>query len=154
MADAPPTESVPQEIKTKVKRPQTEKQKQNFQKALTALKAKRETLKKAQEEEAEMLKAEKDEVALQRKQAEAYEKAKVSKKKRPAPPAYITAAELEKFKLELLDSMKPVKVIKEVEVEKVVEKVKPVVVEKVIEKPTTKVISGNELLDRIFFTPK
>ena len=55
--------------------------------------------------------------------------------------------------LKMLDMVgKPQKVIKEreVEVEKVVEK--PVVVEKIVEKPTTKVISGNDLLDRIFFS--
>ena len=107
----------------------------------------------------EMLKAEKDEVKLQRKKAEYYEKAKVQRKKLPPPserPQYVTAAELQKLKLELLESLQPVKVVKEkeVEVEKVVEK--PVVVEKVkvVEKPTTKIVSGNELLDRIFFTPK
>jgi hypothetical protein len=51
----------------------------------------------------------------------------------------------------MLEVIKPVKVIKEkeVEVEKIVEK--PVIVEKVIDRPTTKIISGNELLDRIFF---
>jgi hypothetical protein len=118
------------------KRVQTEKQKENFQKALGALKEKREAMKKAQEEEAEMLKAEKDELKIQEKQRERFEK---------------SAAELQKFKLEMLDIVKPVKVVKEreVEVEKVVEK--PVVVEKVVEKPMTKIISGNELLDRIFF---
>jgi hypothetical protein len=136
------------------KRVQTEKQKENFQKALSALKQKRESQKKAQEEEAEMLKAEKDELKIQEKQRERFEKAKYQKKKLPPPterPTYITAAELQKFKLEMLDIVKPVKVVKEreVEVEKVVEK--PVVVEKVVEKPMTKIISGNELLDRIFF---
>ena len=49
----------------------------------------------------------------------------------------------------MLDMVKPVKIVKEkeIEVEKVVEK--PVIVEKVVEKP--RVISGNDLLDRIFF---
>ena len=104
----------------------------------------------------EMLKAEKDELKIQARQRERLEKAKLQKKKLPPPserPTYITAAELQKFKLEMLDMVgKPQKVIKEreVEVEKVVEK--PVVVEKVVEKPTTKVISGNDLLDRIFFS--
>ena len=116
------------------------------------LKAKRETMKKAQEEEAEMLKAEGDELKIQAKQRERLEKAKLQKKKLPPPserPPYITAAELQKFKLEMLDMVKPVKIVKEkeIEVEKVVEK--PVIVEKVVEKP--RVISGNDLLDRIFF---
>lgn len=145
------------EIKTKApkpKRQQTEKQKENFKKALTALKTKREAAKKAQEEEVEMLKAEGDELKLQAKQRERLEKAKYQKKKLPPPserPTYITAAELQKFKLEMLDIVKPQKIVKEkeVEVEKVIEK--PVVVEKVVEKPTTKIISGNDLLDRIFF---
>lgn len=148
----------PGTVKTKapVKRQQTEKQKENTKKMMEALKTKREAQKKAQEEEAEMLKAEGDELKLQAKQRDYYEKAKLSKKKLPPPserPTYITAAELQKFKLEMLDIVKPQKIVreKEVEVEKVVEK--PVVVEKVkvVEKPTTKIISGNELLDRIFF---
>jgi hypothetical protein len=136
------------------KRQQSEKQKENFQKALSALKARREAQKKAQEEEAEALKAEKDELKLQAIQRERLEKAKYQKKKLPPPserPLYITAAELQKFKLEMLDMVKPQKIVKEkeVEVEKIVEK--PIVVEKIVEKPTTKIISGNDLLDRIFF---
>lgn len=146
-------------VKTKapVKRQQTEAQKENTKKMLVALKAKREAQKKAQEEEAEMLKAEGDELKIQAKKREYYEKAKAGKKKLPPPserPTYITAAELQKFKLEMLEHIKPIKVVHKQEVEVPVEKIveKPVVVEKVIEKPTTRVISGNELLDRIFFT--
>lgn len=158
MSDASATVEKPNDLvvekKIPKKKQQTEKQKENFQKALAALKTKREALKKSQEEEAEMLKAEKDELKIQAKQRERLEKAKLGRRKLPPPeerPTYITAAELQKFKLEMLEVIKPVKVVKEkeVEVEKIVEK--PVVVEKVIEKPTTKVISGNELLDRIFF---
>lgn len=142
--------------KPPAKRQQSEKQKENFKKALDALKVKREAQKKAHEEELEMLKAEKDELKVQAAQRERLEKAKLQKKKLPPPserPVYITAAELQKFKLEMLDYVKPQKIVKEREVEVPVEKIveKPVVVEKVIEKPTTKVISGNELLDRIFF---
>lgn len=144
------------EVKTKApkKRVQTEKQKENFQKALQSLKEKREAQKKSQEEEVEMLKAEKDEVKIQARQRDAYEKAKAGRKKLPPAterPTYVTAAELQKFKLEMLDYVKPVKVVKEreVEVEKIVEK--PVMVDRVIEKPTTKIISGNALLDSIFF---
>ena len=150
--DLPSTVQV--ETKVPKKRVQTEKQKENFVKAMTALKSKRESQKKAQEEEAEMLKAEGDEIKIQAKQREQLEKAKVGRKKLPPPserPTYITAAELQKFKLEMLEHVKPVKVIKEkeVEVEKIVEK--PVVVEKLIERPTTKIVSGNALLDSIFF---
>lgn len=154
MSDAP--QEVPIEsIKTKVKKPQTEKQKENFTKALAALKAKRESQKKSQEDEAEMMKAEGDEVRIQAKKREYYEKAKVSRRKLPPPsdrPVYVTAAELQKFKLDLLEQMKPVKVVREREVEVPVEKLveTKVIVEKVVEKPTTKLISGNELLDRIF----
>lgn len=155
MADAVPAELSPTirvETKLPTKKPQTQKQKDNFVKAMAALKAKRETQKKAQEDEAEMLKAEGDELKIQAKQRDTLEKAKVGRRKLPADrPTYITAAELQKFKLEMLDIVKPVKVIKEreVEVEKIVEK--PVVVEKHIETKTTKVISGNALLDSIFF---
>jgi hypothetical protein len=157
MSDAPeevPIETIKKEMK-KPKKPQTEKQKESFQKALTALKAKRESQKKNQEDEAEMLKAEGDEVKLQAKKREYFEKAKVSRRKLPPPsdrPVYVTAAELQKFKLELLDQMMPVKVVKTREVEVPVETIveKKVVVEKIVEKPTTKVITGNELLDRIF----
>jgi hypothetical protein len=139
-----------QEVKTKPpkqKRVQTDAQKANTVKMLEGLKAKRESQKKAQEEEAELLKAEGDELKLQAKQRERLEKAKLQKKKLPPVserPPYITAAELQKFKLEMLDIVKPVKVVKEkeVEVERIVEK--PVLVEKVVEKPTTKVISGKD----------
>jgi hypothetical protein len=157
MSDAPqevPIESIKKEAKKPTK-PQTEKQKESFKKALAALQAKREAQKKNQEEEAEMLKAEGDEVKLQAKKREYFEKAKVSRRKLPPPsdrPVYVTAAELQKFKLEMLEQMNPVKVIRDREVEVPVEKIveKKVVVEKVVEKPTTKVITGNELLDRIF----
>lgn len=158
MADAAPSElSSTVKVETRLppqKKPQTEKQKEAFAKAMAALKSKRETQKKAQEEEAEMLKAEGDELKIQAKKRETLEKAKVGRKKLPAladRPTYITAAELQKFKLEMLDIVKPVKVIKEreVEVETIIEK--PVVVEKHIETKTTKVISGNALLDSIFF---
>lgn len=136
------------------KRQQTDKQKAATKKMLEGLKSRREIQKKSQEEEAEMLKAEKDELKIQARQRERLEKAKVQKKKLPPPserPTYITAAELQKFKLEMLDVIKPQKVIKEREVEVAVEK--PVIVEKIVHKeiPTTKVISGNDLLDRIFF---
>lgn len=140
------------------KKPQTEKQKAATQKMLESLKAKREAQKKAQEAEAEMLKAEKDELKIQARQRERLEKAKLQKKKLPPPserPVYITGAELQKFKLEMLDLVgKPQKIVKEreVEVEKVVTKEVPVMIEKIIEKPTTRVISGNDLLDRIFFS--
>jgi len=137
------------------KKPQTDKQKEATKRMLAALKERREASKKAQEEEAELLKAEKDELKIQAKQRERMEKARLQKKKLPPPserPLYITAAELQRFKLEMMDMVgRPQKIVKEkeVEVEKIVEK--PVVVEKVIEKPTTKVISGNALLDAIFF---
>jgi hypothetical protein len=157
MSDAPPEFPSDVKVETKIpkKRQQTEKQKENFQKAMAALKAKRESQKKAQEEEAEMLKAEGDEIKIQAKKREQLEKAKLGRRKLPPPserPTYVTAAELQKFKLEMLDIVKPVKVVKEkeVEVEKIVEK--PIVVEKVIEKPTTKILSGNALLDKIFFS--
>jgi hypothetical protein len=138
------------------KRNQTEAQKAATQKMLQGLKARREITKKAQEEEAEMLKAEKDELKIQARQREQLEKAKLQKRKLPPPserPTYITAAELQKFKLEMLDVLKPQRIIKEREVEVAVEKIveKPVIVEKLIEKNTTKLVSGNALLDSIFF---
>lgn len=137
------------------KKPQTESQKEATKKMLAGLKARREQMKKAQEEEEEMLKAEGNELKIQEKQRERLEKAKLAKKRLPPVserPPYITAAELQKFKLEMMDLVgRPTKIVKEkeVEVERIVEK--PVVVEKVVEKPTTKVISGNALLDAIFF---
>jgi hypothetical protein len=156
MADEVPVDISTVKVETKAppRRKQTQAQKDAFQKALATLKAKREAQKKVHEEEAEMMKAEKDEVKVQAKQREVYEKAKAQRKRLPPAserPMYITSAELQKFKLEVLDMVKPVKIVKEkeVEVEKIVEK--PVVVEKVVEKPTTKVISGNALLDSIFF---
>jgi hypothetical protein len=149
-------EEVAAETKTKPpKKPQSEAQKEATKKMLAGLKARREQIKKAQDEEEEMLKAEKNELKIQEKQRERLEKAKLAKKRLPQPkdrPPYITAAELQKFKLEMMDLVgRPTKIVKEkeVEVEKIVEK--PVIVKEVVEKPTTKVISGNALLDAIFF---
>jgi hypothetical protein len=137
------------------KKAQTDKQKEATKKMLAGLKARREQTKKAQDEEEEMLKAEGNELKIQEKQRERLEKAKLARKRLPpvsdrAP--YITAAELQKFKLEMMDMVgRPTKVVmeKEVEVERIVEK--PVIVKQIVEKPTTKVISGNALLDAIFF---
>lgn len=144
------------EVKTKpAKRPQSEKQKEATKKMLGALKERRETMKKSMEEEAEMLKAEKDELKIQANQRDRLEKAKLSKKKLPPVserPTYITAAELQRFKLEVMEAFgKPQTIVREKEVEVLKEIKVPVITEKIVEKPTTKVISGNALLDAIFF---
>jgi hypothetical protein len=134
------------------------------QKALATLKERRDKIK------AEEDKAEKEAAVDSSKKAELdklkYEKAKMQRKRLPAPPSYITTNDLDKFKNDLLGSLtrhqpavelpkepkppprEPVKYVEPVVV------AEPRVVEKVIEKPVPvpqQKLTGHELLDRIFF---
>ena len=144
------------ETKLKLVKPKKERspaQKEATAKALGILRAKREAQRKQQEEEVAGLEEDKKEEVLKVKKEQQKAK-KIVSALRTVPPEqspYITATDFEKFKSEVLTSLKPAVV------EKVVEKP----VEKIIEKPVEKtiikevavnrVISGNELLDRIFF---
>lgn len=143
------------EVKTKKpKKPATPAQKEAITKALTALKAKREALKKQNEEELAVA----DENQKQTILKERYEKAKTQKKKLPPVPSYITTADLDRFKHEILGAL-PKEVYREVEVPKpVVEKPVEKPVEKKVVLPTAfapppppKALTGHELLDKLFF---
>jgi hypothetical protein len=138
----------------KPKRVVTEKQRDNLRKGMEALKARREALRKQQEEEATN---------------NIPEPSVKEKPPNDAPPVKPIVREKKKklsiddfnnFKNEILTSLKPSERIVEVEkpVEKIVEKFvdRPVdrIVERIVEKPVNRVISGSELLDRLFFSKK
>jgi phage terminase small subunit len=121
---------------------------------MEALKARREGLRKQQEEEATN---------------NIPEPSVKEKPPNDAPPVKPIVREKKKklsiddfnnFKNEILTNLKPSERIVEVEkpIEKIVEKFvdRPVdrVVERIIEKPVNRVISGSELLDRLFFSKK
>lgn len=135
-----------------VKKERTPAQKEATAKALAILKERRESKKK--EDEEKLKKASEQE--RQRILAEKYEKKKQQKQKLPPAPSYVTIADMEKFKTDILSAL-PKEVYKAVEVEKKVVKVKeePKPVEKPIIKPQpvpeSSKLTGHQLLDRIFF---
>jgi hypothetical protein len=146
------------DTKTKEKKARSPAQIAAQQKALATLKEKRDKI-KAEEE-----KAEKEAAVDEGKKAELeklkYEKAKMQRKRLPAPPSYITTNDLDKFKNDLLGSLRhqPLEPPKEPKPPPMPENrfpaPAPVVVEKVIEKPVPvpqQKLTGHELLDRIFF---
>jgi hypothetical protein len=134
--------------------PRTEAQIAATTKAFASLQAKRQQAKEdADKEEASM-----DADAKQAKLKEKYEKAQKARKALPPVPNYVTVSDLNAFKNDLLQFM-PKTVYKEVPgPERVVYRDRPVPVDKVEvkevvkEKPT--IISGNQLLDSIFFKNK
>ena len=137
----------PVKVKTNVpKKPRTEKQLAQTAKMLSVLKERREAHRKAQEEEATTTAP----VEI------VNDPPKPRAKKLPPAPEYITKSHLEQFKSELLAGMPtPGERVVEKAVEKIVEKP----VDRVIERPVEKIVerekvvhlSGNALLDRIFF---
>lgn len=151
VAEAPPTSvALPEQKPKKVR---SEAQKENTVKALAALKAKREALAAKEREEIALL----GDAALSK-----HDKKKLSQlPKIPAVAEFITKGDLERFKADIF-SMMPKEVVREVQVpvEKVVVREKYVPVEKTVvrervvqqEVPVERKISGNELLDRIFFS--
>ena len=140
----------------KEKKPRTDKQKEASKKMLEALAAKRKMM--AEQEEADMKAA--TEMDKQEKMKIQYEIAKMKRsKKLPPIPQYVTTAQLELMERRLMAAL-PREVYREVPLKtEVVEKIVPVdrisVVEKetIREKPVIqqKQISGNDLLDKIFF---
>ena len=126
----------------------TEGKKKAVQAMFEGLKKKREARKAEQEAETAEAKAEKKQAKLQKQYLAA--------KARRTPPvsSYVTMADLEDFKNQLLGSM-PKTIYKEVPVDRIVPKVIPVPIEtvreKVVQVPAVKKISGNELIDSIFF---
>jgi hypothetical protein len=126
----------------------TESKKKAVQAMFEGLKKKREARKAEQEAETAEAKAEKKQAKLQKQYLAA--------KARRTPPvsSYVTMADLEDFKNSLLGQM-PKTIYKEVPVDRIVPKVITVpietVKEKVIQVPAVKKITGNELIDSIFF---
>jgi len=126
----------------------TESKKKAVQAMFEGLKKKREARKAEQEKETEEAKAEK-------KQAKLHKQYLAAKARRTPPvSSYVTMADLEDFKNSLLGQM-PKTIYKEVPVDRIVPKVITVpietVKEKVIQVPAVKKITGNELIDSIFF---
>ena len=155
VSDTSPTSEKPK----KEKKPRTDKQKEAAKKMMDALAAKRKQ--QAEQEEADVKAA--TELDKQEKMKLQYEIAKnikkISSKKLPPVPNYVTTAQLEMMERRLLAAL-PKEIYRDVPREIVVkEKIVPVdrinVVEKetIREKPIVqqKQISGNQLLDSIFF---
>ena len=138
----------------KPKRVVTEKQRDNLRKGMEALKARREALRKQQEEEATNNIPEPFVKEKPPNQPPEVKPIVREKKKK------LNIDDFNNFKNEILANLKPTERIVEVEkpVERVVEKFvdRPVdrVVERIIEKPVNRVISGSELLDRLFFSKR
>jgi hypothetical protein len=138
----------------KPKKAISDKQRENLQKGMAILKAKREALRKQQEEEATNNIPEPSVKEKPPNDAPPVKPIVREKKKK------LSVDDFNNFKTELLTSLKPSERIVEVEkpVEKIVEKFidRPVdrIVERIVEKPVNRVISGSELLDRLFFTKK
>jgi hypothetical protein len=136
---------------TAPKKPRTEKQIAQTAKMLSAMKEKREYHKKVQEEEASALVTAVESVNVE------YEPTKPKKKPvLPPAPEYITKSHLEKFKSELLAGIpqpgervveKPIERIVEKPVDRIVERP----VERIVEREKVVHLSGNALLDKIFF---
>ena len=135
-----------------VKKERTPAQKEATAKALTILKERREAKKKAEEDRMKQA----TEQERQRILAQKYEQKKRNKEKLPPPPSYVTLADMEKFKNDILSSL-PKEVYKAVEVEKKVVKVKeePKPSVKHVDIPTPAPqpakLTGHALLDRLFF---
>jgi hypothetical protein len=138
----------------KPKKAISDKQRENLQKGMAILKAKREALRKQQEDEATNNIPEPSVKEKPPNEAPPVKPIVREKKKK------LSVDDFNNFKSELLTSLKPSERIVEVEkpVEKIVEKFvdRPVdrIVERIVEKPVNRVISGSELLDRLFFTRK
>ena len=124
-------------------------------KALDILRAKRDAQKKAQEEEVAGLDEEKKTEAIKTKTERHKAKKIISTLSRSDEVPYITKSDFESFKNEFMTLHKPAPVP---QAPVIVAPPPPPVVERVVEKPivkeTVRILSGNELLDRIFFGSK
>lgn len=135
--------------KSKEKKEMTPAKKEAMAKMFEGLKAKREAAKAEQEKETEEAKEAKNQKRLKKMNENRIAK------KLPPVSSYVTMDDLEVFKKELIGVM-PKVIYKEVPVDRVVPKAIAVPVETVREKviqvvQPPKKISGNELLDSIFF---
>ena len=138
-----------EEKKTKEKKELTPAKKEALAKMFAGLKAKREASKAAQETDSAETKESKRQQYLRRQNERRIAR------KNPTLTSYVTMSDLEHFKNELIGIM-PKTVYKEVPVDRIVPKAIAVPIETVREKVVQvvqppKKISGNELLDSIFF---
>lgn len=143
------------EVPLKVNKPKKERspaQKAATAKALEILRSKREANRKAQEEEVAEVEEEKKTEVIKAKTERAKAKKLVNTLRAAEEVPYLTMSDFEKFKAEMMTSIKPVAPVEKV-VEKVIEKPveKTVIREVPVQKEVVKIVSGNELLDRIFF---
>ena len=139
----------------KVKKPRSEKQIAAQKKAFAALKAKRETKKQLPESESE------EEEPMQVQEVQKNKSTVVPDlTKAPGPslvvkeqPKYITLDDFQSFKAELLESLKPKATPEPAAAPKVKKppKTVPKTVVKIAEPPPQQ-LTGNALLDRIFFS--
>lgn len=144
------------EVPLKVNKPKKERspaQQAATAKALDILRAKRDAQRKAQEEEVAEVQEEKKAEVIKAKVEKQKAKKLVSTLSRAEEVPYITRNDFDAFKNDILTQLKPKEVAPAPVVERVVEK--PVPVEKTVirevPKEVVRVVSGNELLDRIFF---
>jgi hypothetical protein len=148
---------LPVDAPVKEKRVISDKQRDNLKKGMAALKAKREGLRKEQEEESAAPQQKQQPVPVQQQQ----QQPQPQQQQQPQQPAEVKSKrtykpkkesvgleEFNTFKNELLGKLQPKEIIKEVSVEKIVDR--PIVTEKVVERE--KYISSSELLNRIFFS--
>jgi len=149
--EAKPEEKKPEEKKpkTKEKKELSEAKKEALAKMFAGLKAKREASKAAQENDSAETKESKRQQYLRRQNERRIAR------KNPTLTSYVTMSDLEHFKNELIGIM-PKTIYKEVPVDRIVPKAIAVPIETVREKVVQvvqppKKISGNELLDSIFF---
>jgi hypothetical protein len=143
------------EVPLKVNKPKKERtpaQKAATAKALDILKAKREAQRKAQEEEVAEVQEEKKAEVIKAKTEKQKAKKLVATLSRADDVPYITRNDFDAFKNDIMSHLKPTQPVAPV-VERVVEKPieKTIIKEVHIPKEVVKVLSGNELLDRIFF---
>jgi len=139
---------LPVDTPVKEKRPISDKQRDNLKKGMAALKAKREGLRKEQEEESAAPAPAPVPAPVAAPVAPVPEvKSKRTYTKQPKKEM-LGLDEFNSFKNELLGKLQPREVVKEVSVEKIVDR--PIVTEKVIERE--KFVSGSEMLNRIFFS--
>jgi hypothetical protein len=142
-------EAKPEEKKTKEKKELTPAKKEALAKMFAGLKAKREANKAAQENDSAETKDSKRQQYLRRQNERRIAR------KNPTLTSYVTMSDLEHFKNELIGIM-PKTIYKEVPVDRIVPKAIAVPIETIREKVVQvvqppKKISGNELLDSIFF---
>jgi hypothetical protein len=138
---------LPVDAPVKEKRVISDKQRDNLKKGMAALKAKREGLRKEQEEESAAPVPALAPVAVAAPVVLATTEVKSKRTYKPKKES-VGLEEFNNFKNELLGKLQPKEIVKEISVEKIVDR--PVVTEKVVTKE--RFITGSELLNKVFFS--